>query len=65
MQLFYLHVSEVDECTLGFHTCHIDAVCMDIRVGFNCTCPHTYDDTYGDGTMCTGNLPSKLLVSGA
>jgi hypothetical protein len=66
-----LHVSDVDECADGTHTCHETAVCEDlldmrgdpgsltehvVTGTYNCTCPEGFE---GDGyTGCAG--PSFL-----
>lgn len=50
--------SDIDECSLGIHDCHLEAVCINqIRAdnpkGFRCECKDGY---YGDGTGCCVNL---------
>ena len=48
--LFYSH-SELDECDIGNHGCHMDASCSNQQGGFLCTCRVGYS---GDGYTCAG-----------
>ena len=38
-----------NECFLGKHNCHANAVCRDTDDGFTCTCKPGF---HGDGTLC-------------
>ena len=40
-----------NECTLGSHNCHSQAICLNIDGGFECLCVDGY---LGNGTACEG-----------
>ena len=44
-------VIDIDECTIGTHTCDVNAVCNNIIGSYNCTCK---DSFHGNGINCTG-----------
>ena len=46
--------TDVDECTLGEHTCNVNANCTDTDGSFNCTCREGFE---GNGFNCTGDNP--------
>ena len=50
--------TDVDECILGEHTCHVNANCTDTDGSFNCTCREGYE---GNGFNCTGDNPTQIL----
>jgi len=43
-------ICDPDQCSLGFHNCHVHATCTDLDPGFRCDCN---DGFVGDGTTCT------------
>ena len=55
--MFLLYTAEVDECSLGYHNCHQEALCTDIgyqlydgnNPKFTCQCKPGYA---GNGTVC-------------
>ena len=49
--IFFLFITDVDECTAGGNNCHADATCKNTAGGFTCACKPGYT---GDGTACTG-----------
>lgn len=56
----YFVVLDIDECTKGTHSCHVNAVCINIQGSYNCTCKDGYS---GDGRNCTGiNENINLLL---
>lgn len=46
----------IDECRLGKHDCHKDAVCQDLPHGYNCQCKKDFNDAspspQQSGRMC-------------
>eukprot|EP00667_Euglena_gracilis_P000079 EG_transcript_79 len=42
---------EIDECEVGSHNCHINAICTDLVSTFSCACKEGY---YGNGVSCNG-----------
>ena len=44
-------LSDINECTLGTHTCHTHATCTNTVGGFNCSCNSGYT---GSGQVCSG-----------
>ena len=57
----YFVVLDIDECTKGTHSCHVNAVCNNIQGSYHCTCK---DGFSGDGiNYCTGiNKNINLLI---
>lgn len=48
----YLNLkSDIDECDIGRHTCHINANCSDTPGSYECHCK---DGFFGNGTICIG-----------
>ena len=43
--------SDIDECDIGRHTCHINANCSDTPGSYECHCK---DGFFGNGTICIG-----------
>jgi hypothetical protein len=52
-----LIISDIDECSLGIHKCHANAVCINTNGSYRCECLVGYS---GDGKMCKGKY---VLVS--
>ena len=42
---------DVNECTLGSHNCHPNAICTNSIGSYTCACEEGY---MGDGFTCTG-----------
>ena len=49
--LLFLFFSDIDECAEKTHTCSSDAVCINTKGSYNCTCKPGY---HGDGKNCLG-----------
>ena len=47
----FLFLSDMDECTLGTHNCHMNASCTNVPGSYGCTCLNGFN---GDGENCTG-----------
>ncbi|XP_022795528.1 uncharacterized skeletal organic matrix protein 5-like [Stylophora pistillata] len=45
--------SYIDECAIGTHDCNTDAVCINTKGSFNCTCKR---GNSGDGRTCKGSI---------
>ena len=50
-------LAEVDECTLGTHTCDTNSKCINTVGSYNCECYIGYN---GDGYNCTGKYYKVL-----
>ena len=46
-------VSDINECEGGAYNCSSNAVCMNTKGSYNCTCKSGYE---GDGNNCTGDI---------
>lgn len=44
-----LYIVQKDECALGEHACHANAMCTDTTAGYQCTCKSGYE---GNGKNC-------------
>ena len=44
-------ITDIDECTLSDHDCHMYAKCTDTNGGYNCSCIEGFE---GNGTLCKG-----------
>ena len=44
-----LYIVQKDECALGEHSCHENALCTDTSAGYQCACKSGYE---GDGKIC-------------
>ena len=44
---------DIDECSIGNHTCSHNATCNNTLGSFNCTCKEGFS---GDGMNCTGTI---------
>jgi len=42
-------LTDVDECTTGSPSCHVNATCTDIVGSYTCACKN---DSIGDGVQC-------------
>lgn len=75
MSLFTCHIkqafinfsSEIDECAVGLHTCDNNAICINTRGSYECTCQVGY---YGDGFSCTRKyrlekLNTRIILTAA
>ena len=51
--------SDVNECTEGSHGCSADAVCINTKGSYNCSCKPGYS---GDGRTCKGKLDESLAL---
>ena len=49
--LKYVLTLDIDECSEGSYKCHVNATCINIKGGYNCSCKEGYT---GDGNNCTG-----------
>ena len=48
---FYVyHFTDINECK-GNHSCHVNAICMNTKGSYVCTCHPGYT---GNGSDCTG-----------
>ncbi|KAJ4443468.1 hypothetical protein ANN_05140, partial [Periplaneta americana] len=55
----YAQCPDVDECDLGLHDCHDDAVCTNTHGSYNCQCKRGF---IGDGKLtCTKTCYNKCL----
>ena len=52
--------TDINDCALGTHTCHKDAVCTDTTGSYSCTCKEGYA---GDGESCTGIIKQHFMHS--
>ena len=43
--------ADIDECQIGEHDCHENAICVDDQGGYACSCHEGFS---GNGTSCTG-----------
>jgi hypothetical protein len=66
-RILWLHsvsqFTDIDECTVGTHNCHVNANCINTRGSFVCTCKTGYE---GNGVTCIGMaaLSIKFIISG-
>ena len=49
-----------DECVLGTHKCHSDAICFDTTSSYTCACKSGYA---GNGFLCGKSRISLILSS--
>ena len=49
----YITFSDIDECALATHDCHLNANCTNMNGTHNCTCNDGYS---GDGFTCEGRF---------
>ena len=49
-----LNSADINECAIGTHYCHQDAMCTNTEGSFNCAC---YPGSIGDGLSC-----SKFMI---
>lgn len=52
------HITDVDECSTGIHSCSENAECTNTEGGYICTCNANYT---GDGNNCTPGIASELI----
>lgn len=48
---------DMEECSLGTHTCHEHATCTNTKGSFTCRCNHGY---HGTGYKCIGKALSMV-----
>jgi len=46
-------IADIDECSMGTHTCDPNANCTDTDGSYNCMCMNGFE---GNGFNCTGKL---------
>ena len=44
-------ISDIDECEIGKHNCHVNANCFDTPGSYECQCKEGF---FGDGIICIG-----------
>ena len=49
---------EIDECSLGTHECHKNAICINTPGFYKCICRHGF---YGNGRFCKNGQKLKTL----
>ena len=49
--IVFLHLSDINECSDGSHTCDSNATCSDTAGSFTCQCTTGFT---GDGQQCSG-----------
>ena len=42
-------MSDIDECEIGKHSCHVNADCLDTQGSYECHCKEGF---FGNGTLC-------------
>ena len=42
-------MSDIDECEIGKHSCHVNADCVDTQGSYECHCKEGF---FGNGTLC-------------
>ena len=52
-------IVDVDECSTNSHSCHVNAVCSNIRGSYTCKCKAGYS---GDGKTCSGMYAAFLSL---
>ena len=57
---YYAECPAVNECSLGLHSCHKHAECIDTTPGYSCRCKSGFD---GDGRLsCTSQLVLTIAL---
>ena len=49
---------DINECEVGKHNCHANAICNNIKGSFECTCKPGYS---GNGVNCTGKNSTSVF----
>lgn len=57
--LFRLSCNDLDECALGVHNCHPNAVCSNTWGSYSCSCLLGH---HGNGKQCRGKQVSKSFT---
>jgi len=52
--IFYVHISDLNECTAGTDDCSANAACTNTAGSYECSCNSGFLDVIGDGTQCHG-----------
>jgi hypothetical protein len=52
-------ILDIDECSLGIHTCDVNANCKNNVGSYQCQC---YTGFSGDGSTCTGMRTSTKYL---